>query len=399
MEQEKTPNYKVFVSKDSIINIDGSILEGGGQILRLSVALSFILNKQIHVSKIRANRNESGLKSQHLACLKSICEIYNCKNTSGLQINSKEIQITPTPLEIAGTEQLDCKVDSAGSIGLMIQQTFPCLLFTKPISNPSQNFNILFKGGTITSHSPTVYYLQDVLFPILQKHMGVKVKTELRRNGLFPIGGGICVLDIQSLKQLRSINVLEKGKLISAKLRFAFTENMRFNVDDACVAITKNAKKVIRKEFIDSGEEAFPPDFIQIDVVKLGKTSYTFLYQVIFEYENTTIKGEFLFSEKKWGDMSGKKIVDECLEATDNAVEYQKICFDEHTVDHLIIFMALAQGVSKISVGALSMHTKTAIEIVRKFIPEIKIEVIPDEKYKDKLNVIQIEGIGYNPDI
>ena len=80
---------------------------------------------------------------------------------------------------------------------------------------------------------------------------------------------------------------------------------------------------------------------------------------------------------------------------TFNTVSNNEICLDEHTVDHLIIFMALAKGVSKIKVGKISLHTETAIEIVKKFLNNVKIKVIPGEDKKNITNVIEIEGIGY----
>ena len=78
-----------------------------------------------------------------------------------------------------------------------------------------------------------------------------------------------------------------------------------------------------------------------------------------------------------------------------NAVSNDKVCFDEHTVDHLILFMAIAKGKSVISVGDISMHTKTAIEIVKKFIPNIQINIIPNEDKKHISNIIEVEGIDY----
>ena len=46
--------------------IDGSFGEGGGQVLRISSALSAILGRPIKVNKIRAGRSSPGLRPQHL---------------------------------------------------------------------------------------------------------------------------------------------------------------------------------------------------------------------------------------------------------------------------------------------------------------------------------------------
>lgn len=49
-----------------VIHIDGSLGEGGGQILRTSLSLAAITGKDVTIENIRANREKPGLRPQHL---------------------------------------------------------------------------------------------------------------------------------------------------------------------------------------------------------------------------------------------------------------------------------------------------------------------------------------------
>src|SRR4051794_22349006 len=51
--------------------IDGSRGEGGGQILRTSLALAMITGRPLRMHKIRAGRAKPGLRRQHLACVEA----------------------------------------------------------------------------------------------------------------------------------------------------------------------------------------------------------------------------------------------------------------------------------------------------------------------------------------
>lgn len=56
---------------------------------------------------------------------------------------------------------------------------------------------------------------------------------------------------------------------------------------------------------------------------------------------------------------TGKKAGDELLKAITEGA-----CVDDHCQDQIIIFMALAKGKSRVKVGTVTLHTKTAIFIV-----------------------------------
>jgi len=78
--------------------IDGSMLEGGGQLFRISLALSYLLNKSIFIKNIRKNRPKGGgLANQHLTCANTLFGMMNSLAPNytliGHSIKSTELQV------------------------------------------------------------------------------------------------------------------------------------------------------------------------------------------------------------------------------------------------------------------------------------------------------------------
>jgi len=110
-----------------MIKIDGSFGEGGGQILRTSIALSAITGKPIHIYNIRAKRDKPGLRPQHLTAVKAVAEICNAK-VEGLKIESKEITFIPGNIL---AKNYEFNIGTAGSVTLVLQALLPVLNFAE----------------------------------------------------------------------------------------------------------------------------------------------------------------------------------------------------------------------------------------------------------------------------
>ena len=77
-----------------MIEIDGSIGEGGGQILRTSIALASLIKKPIKIYNIRAKRSKPGLKLQHATGIRAAAKICNAE-TVGVEMHSQEVVYKP----------------------------------------------------------------------------------------------------------------------------------------------------------------------------------------------------------------------------------------------------------------------------------------------------------------
>ena len=52
--------------------IDGAALEGGGQIVRASVALSALTGTPVRLQHIRTGREKPGLRPQHITAVRAV---------------------------------------------------------------------------------------------------------------------------------------------------------------------------------------------------------------------------------------------------------------------------------------------------------------------------------------
>src|SRR6266540_836508 len=107
-----------------MITIDGSFGEGGGQVLRTSLALSLVTGKPFRIERIRAGRKNPGLLRQHLTAVNAAAQIGHAE-VAGASIGSRELTFAPQAVT-AGRYHF--AVGTAGSATLVLETVLPALL-------------------------------------------------------------------------------------------------------------------------------------------------------------------------------------------------------------------------------------------------------------------------------
>jgi len=160
--------------------IDGSLGEGGGQILRTSLALSALTGKPFEMIRIRANRTKPGLRPQHCQAVSAAAGICNGKAAGNLT-GSTSITFEPGAVE-AGSYRYD--IGTAGSTSLVLQTIYlPLLLATR---RPS---TVTICGGTHVPFAPCFHYL-DLQWRKYLERIDLRVGLQMESAGYYPKGGG-----------------------------------------------------------------------------------------------------------------------------------------------------------------------------------------------------------------
>src|SRR5512136_1844558 len=193
---------------DAMITIDGSHGEGGGQILRTSLALSLVTGQPFRLDRIRAGRQKPGLLRQHLTAVEAARSIGNAEAV-GATLGSQTLEFRPGKVR---TGNYRFAVGTAGSATLVLQTVLPALLTAFGHST------LTLEGGTHNPMAPPFDFLAKCFMPLIHR-MGPSVELELRRHGFFPAGGGRFHARIEPAKKLARLDLLERGSIRSRKAR------------------------------------------------------------------------------------------------------------------------------------------------------------------------------------
>jgi RNA 3'-terminal phosphate cyclase (ATP) len=208
------------MKSNDIVEIDGSQGEGGGQVLRTSLALSLITGKPFRLSNIRAKRPKPGLMRQHLACVEAAVAIgggasqTRARTLAGEtpRLGAQSLWFTPGAV-VPGDYRF--AIGSAGSCMRVLQTVlWPLVLANAPST-------VHLSGGTHNPMAPSATFLQATA-PTFAAAMGMAdapFNLDLRRHGFYPAGGGEVVAHItpkQLSKAVSPFSLHERGTSLAA---------------------------------------------------------------------------------------------------------------------------------------------------------------------------------------
>jgi len=329
-----------------LLSIDGSFGEGGGQILRTSLALSAITGRPIEISNIRAGRQKPGLRPQHLKSVEAIGEI--CQATiRGAEVNSNSLRFEPGEV-LAGDYQFE--IGTAGSTGLVLHTVY------LPLALQDQTSQVRITGGTHNPFSPCYHYLEQQWLPLLAA-VGFRASLKLDRAGFYPVGGGKIRAEILPAEP-SGLRLVERGKMTDFR-GLSLVANLDMAIAD------RQKSQALRRL---SGAHKVHKRDIGTDQLKAPSPGTAIILTAEFEgaracYFGLGARGK---RAEKVGDEAAKPMKE--FLAGDATV-------DEYAADQLLLPLAFADQASDFRTAAATQHLLTNAEVIRMFLDtEIRTE-------------------------
>ncbi|MCW3097745.1 MAG: 3-terminal-phosphate cyclase [Chthonomonadaceae bacterium] len=356
------------------LQIDGAFGEGGGQIIRTSVALAAITGQNVDLFNIRARRSKPGLQAQHLTAVQAAAALCNAE-VHGAELGSVRLHFTPGK----PTTECDFTFDiaaarggaSAGATGLVAQTILAPLTLLFP---EETRFHIL--GGTHVPMAPPADYLETVYAPVLQR-MGFPVTLRSDRSGFFPRGGGAVHLKVQPRVSGQAFDVVERGRLKLLRL-FLITSDLPDSV-------AERGRDALLKELRGYGVP------VKVEMRDLPSNGAGAAVVLVAECEQG-IGGWTSLGER------GKPMERVALEALRDFQKWfaSEASVDAHLADQLVLPAALVPATSRWTTSEVTDHLRTVLFVVRQFLPiEYAIDEVPNGNAVVTVSGVDLRSLKY----
>ncbi len=321
------------------VEVDGSRGEGGGQVLRLAVALSAATGRAVRVVRVRANRERPGLAAQHAAAVRAVAALCGAR-TEGVEVGSRAVLFEPTG-PVGG--DVPVEVGTAGSVALVLQAALGAL--AAPGAGAAR---LKVGGGTDVIHAPSWDYLAHVLLPALAR-AGLLCEAACERRGFYPQGGGRVTATLPErtgsllpLVPSPSGEPRIEGSIVWSQL----PDHVPQRIDHA-----------IRKGLVGRDIARITKTRVEAACPGVVATLWADLGDAVL---GSSLVGRIgLPSEEIGATLSREVAADLDAGAT----------VDVHLLDQLVPYAAMARGTSVLRAREVTPHAATALDVVAAFVP------------------------------
>ncbi|KAM7217344.1 RNA 3'-terminal phosphate cyclase [Rhypophila decipiens] len=372
-----------------MIELDGRTGEGGGQLVRMACALAAVVGQPIRITNVRGNRGDArggGLKAQHVSAIEWLAKATDASVT-GLNIGSHTLEFEPRN-KASALKSRSFKITAespASSTMLIFQAIFPFLLFAGGETSSSSSdttlpINLEILGGTNVSFSLSYEYLDQVLLPALEENFaGIRVERELKTRGWslgkshhghvilkihpLPLGQPLRLRDPQHLSLNNSstplVEKIDITILAPTTVHASLSDALTKDLDELFPNIAINFKLVQ-----ESGSDARIYILLVADNDDSQSSPQTRRHRWGRDILTSTPKRPAPKKLKKGSGAAAPPSLSEKISGQVCKDLYDEVhttggVVDEHLQDQLVIFQALAEGVSSFPSISTSLEQRT----------------------------------------
>jgi RNA 3'-terminal phosphate cyclase (ATP) len=319
-----------------MMDIDGSMGEGGGQLLRTALTLAMCTGVPIRLRHIRARRARPGLRAQHLAAVRAAAAICSAR-VSGATLASAELEFAPGAVRPG---EYDIDVGTAGSTLLVLQTIL------LPLSFCGAPSTVVLRGGTHNPLAPTFEFVRDAWLPLIGQ-LGFRARLVLERHGFIPQGGGVIRASIEPRLPGRVLELMERGSVRRCSVQ---------------VLLSRLPEDIGRREVATlRARLAVPEQACSVETVAAAGAGNALHVRLDCAHLTTLFAG------------FGRRGVPAETVADRTAAEVRRyldadVALDQHLADQLLLPLALSAG-GRFSSLAPSGHTTTNAAVIGLFLP------------------------------
>jgi RNA 3'-terminal phosphate cyclase (ATP) len=330
----------------SLVEIDGSFGEGGGQILRTSLALALVTGKPFHLRHIRARRSRPGLQPQHLMSVRAAAAVGQA-TVRGDSKDSTDLVFEPGAV-VPGKYHFP--IGTAGATSLVLHTLYLPLAFRTEA--PSE---VTITGGTHVSTCPCFHFLETTWRPYMEL-LGFRLKLRMARPGFYPRGGGVLEAHIQPCSRLYGLQ-LETPDRPKRVTGFSAVAGLPEDI----------ARRQARRAVAQLKKHGFKADITEESWDGGPGT----VLAVILE----TVPVPTMFFALGERGKRAERVADEAVDQAAAFLEALPPGVDSHSADQLVLPLALASGPSSYPAATVTQHLLTNVAVIRLFLArDVQVE-------------------------